>query len=332
MVNDFSIPPVSSKNGKRGRKEGPLSAIAGCQAESKKTTSPDRSSSCERDSQEQRSSRISGAVSISNGKDLTPFYDDLCKEISLRLLSHTEIDFAGSGSTLSSPCLTRMVERSWFSINPSYRPNKSSSRICYQSFMSSRAGFTDSGDTRVRSRRIRIYPTSEQKILFNQWFGVSRKIYNTTVDYYNSDKKDGINWMGIAGPILKSMDFNYVRKVPYQIKKMAIRDCYVSFKNGCSKAKRTGEPFEQKFRSRKNPHQSCFIPKSALSDKGIYHTLSGNLKIKERWILNENIKDLRLVREYDRWYLIVPIETKNTLLPVSENQGVGDVVALDPGI
>lgn len=309
-----------------------MSAIAGCQAESKGTTSPARSCSCERDSQGRRLSRISEAVSTSSGKDLTPFYDDLCREISSRLLSHTEIDFAGSGSTLSSPCSTRMVEKSWFSINPSYRPNESLSRICYQSFMSSHAGSMVSGGTRVRSRMIRIYPTREQKNLFNQWFGVSRKVYNATVDYYNNEDKDGINWMGIAGPILKSMDFDYVKRVPYQIKKMAVRDCYMSFRNGCQKAKRTGEPFEQKFRSRKDPHQSCFIPKSALSDKGIYYTLSGNLKIKERWLLNNNVKDLRLVREYDRWYLVVPMEIGNTLLPVSENQGIGDVVAIDPGI
>ena len=60
--------------------------------------------------------------------------------------------------------------------------------------------------------------------------------------------------------------------------------------------------------------------------------MSGNLKIKERWLLNNNVKDLRLVREYDRWYLVIPVEIGNTLLPVSENQGIGDVVALDPGI
>jgi putative transposase len=47
--------------------------------------------------------------------------------------------------------------------------------------------------------------------------------------------------------------------VPYQVKKIAVKDAYQAFSNGCKKAKKTGEPFKLRFRSRRNPKQSCFI-------------------------------------------------------------------------
>lgn len=41
---------------------------------------------------------------------------------------------------------------------------------------------------------------------------------------------------------------------------------------------------------------------------------------------------MRLVREYNKWYIIIPVKLSDTMLPVSDNQRMGDVVALDPGI
>src|SRR5574344_2067085 len=98
------------------------------------------------------------------------------------------------------------------------------------------------------------------------------------------------------------------------------------------RAKQSGEAFKLSFRTRKDPKQSCYIPKSALSYEGIYKTLSGSLKMKERWLLNNDYCDLRLVREYNKWYIIIPVKLSDTMLPVSDNQRMGDVVALDPGI
>ena len=317
---------------KNQQQESQLSAIAGCQAKNKKTISQDKSCSCEKDIQMRKSSKTSEAVSTSNEKDLKPFYNDLCKEISSRLLSHTEIDSADSVSTSSSQCLTKMVEKSWFSTSLNYHLNKNSQKICSQFFMSSHAGCTVLDGTQTKSRKIRIYPTQEQRILFKKWFGVSRKFYNEAVAFYNEEDKDTVNWMEIAKRLTSKFTEDYVKEVPYQIKKIAVQDCYRAFMNGCRKAKKTGEGFELSFRTRKNPKQSCYIPKSALTINGIYYTIAGNLKITEWGLLNNPFKDLRLVKEYNKWYIVIPITLQNTVLEVSENQRNGDVVALDPGI
>ena len=138
--------------------------------------------------------------------------------------------------------------------------------------------------------------------------------------------------MEVAKLLMDNMPEDYVKIVPYQIKKMAIKDCYLAFRTNCKKTKETGVPFTLSFRSRKNPKQSCYIPKDALSISGIYHTIAGKLKISEWGLLNNTYKDLRLVREYGRYYIVVPMELRNTTLLVSENQRTNDVVSLDPGI
>ena len=46
------------------------------------------------------------------------------------------------------------------------------------------------------------------------------------------------------------------------------------------KAAQTGEPFNMKFKSRKNPKQSCFIPKTAVKQQGVYvRILQGTLAV-----------------------------------------------------
>jgi putative transposase len=130
--------------------------------------------------------------------------------------------------------------------------------------------------------------------------------------------------MSAAKAILSALP-EWAKEIPYQIKKIAVEDAYKAFSNGCKKAKATKQAFTLSFRSAKDPKQSCFIPSAALSEKGIYYTKSGILKMAEN--LPENPRDSRLVCEHNRWYVIVPYKVAVT---VTENQG--RVVALDPGI
>lgn len=129
--------------------------------------------------------------------------------------------------------------------------------------------------------------------------------------------------MGAAKDLLAVLP-EFTKAVPYQVKKMAVSDAYRAFSNGCSKAKRTGQAFKLSFRSRKNPQQSCFIPKSAVLVKGIYPTLSGEMSYAES--LPENILDSRLLFDNGRWFIVVPTQG---LTYKTENQG--RVISLDPG-
>lgn len=265
----------------------------------------------------------------SKGKVLEPFYDDYCKEMSSLLLSHTEIDCASSDSNSLRSYSNKMVENSWFSTKRKFHHNKNSQKIFSQFCTYYSVGCTDLGNTTIKSRRIRIYPTQEQKILFKKWLGISRLYYNTSVSNFKKEEFSKESWMSMFKIINEELSLlDYVRQIPYQVKKIAVKDCRTSLTTNKKKSKQTGEPFEQKFRSKKDPVQSCYIPKSAVKSHGIYPSIAGKLKMKEReWFENQDFLDCRLVLDNGKWFIIIPKSFNAKQL--SNQDGI---VAIDPGV
>lgn len=253
--------------------------------------------------------------------DYKPFWDISCELISSHLLSHIQIDSTGSETYLS-----KQENKSWFSIENKFHKIKDSQKNFLKSYKTYFVECERLG-TQIKSRKIRIYPTQQQKILFKQWFGVSRKFYNETLVIYKngSDKV----WHKVYQEIAEqNKDYDYIKSVPYQVKKIAVKDYKSALSINKIKAKRLGKPFEMKFRSKKNPKQSCYIPKTAISSSGIYHTIAGKLNMKERqWFENEDINDCRLTLEFGKWFLVIPKEVKTT--PIENQEGI---VAIDPGV
>ena len=257
-------------------------------------------------------------------KDCKTFYDDLCKDISSQLLSHKDIAQSMSECGGSSCAMT---VKSWFSTKQITTNNKNSQNNYLQSITSSHADCMVSDSIVTKARRIRIYPTQQQKQLFKQWFGVGRKVYNTCINHFNEKDIEFKGWMHMSTLVLHSLTEDYIKAVPFQIKKIAVKGSYTSWMTNCKKTKKTGKPFKLRYKSRKNPIQSCYIPKSAVSEKGIYHTISGKLNFSEReWLKNEFCA-CRLINDHGRWYLSVPQKIKVT---PTENQS--GIVALDPGV
>ncbi|NEQ38492.1 MAG: transposase, partial [Okeania sp. SIO3I5] len=182
---------------------------------------------------------------------------------------------------------------------------------------------TDLESAFQKSKKIRIYLNREQRQLLRQWIGVARFTYNRTVEYLQQPDTKA-NWKAIKGEILRNLP-EWAKPVPYQIKSIAVRDACNSVKEAKIKYSQTGVFQQVKFKSRKNPIQSSYIPKSAVSAKGVYYTKLGEIKFSE--LLPEDFGDCRLVVERGQCYLCLPV--KITKYPV-ENQN--RIVALDPGV
>lgn len=165
--------------------------------------------------------------------------------------------------------------------------------------------------------------------MFKKWLGVSRLFYNNAVSNYkikDLSKETWINMFDIINSDKNNLD--YVKEVPYQIKKMAVKECRTSLTTNKKKTKLTGKPFNQKFKSKKESTQSCYIPKTAVKSTGIYHTIAGKLKIKEKsWFENQTIQDCRLLLDNGRWYILIPKQFKAV-----NNFNQEGIVAIDPGV
>ncbi|NEO17875.1 MAG: transposase [Moorea sp. SIO4A1] len=189
--------------------------------------------------------------------------------------------------------------------------------------MSSHAVSTDSENMGRKSKKMRLFLNPEQRTLVRQWFGVSRYVFNKTIKILQVGIVKA-NWKAIKTDILNDLP-EWCKVVPYQIKSIAIKDACTAVREAKKKYKKTSQINRVRFRSRKNPIQSCYIPKSAVSVAGIYHTKLGKITYTEG--LPDDICDCRLTSNNGNYYLVVPYKvTKNK----TENQG--RVVALDPGV
>lgn len=265
----------------------------------------------------------SEVVSTSKEKVFYPYWSELCEAISSRLLLPTKTDSLDLDSTLFDGWLSKTVDKSWFSINLHTLRNRSLLPIFSPSLRSLVQESMDSGDTVTKSRKIRLYLGKDQERLIEKWFGVARFCYNKTIEYLRQPGTKA-DWKAIKTGLLKNLP-DWCDEVPYQIKSVAIRDACIAVREAKKKFAKSGSFNEVSFKSRKNPTQSCYIPKSALSIDGIYKTILGKIRYGEN--LPQDLMDSRLVRRYGRYYLTVPYQEQRI---VGENQA--RVVALDPGV
>lgn len=299
-------------------------ATAESPRQSKKTTSKGKSVSCSQSIQTIPFSKMLGLDSISNENNSSSCSKNAQWDGLERLSLPTETDFADLDLNCLSGSSLRTLSNSWFSNNKNYRLNKSLLQTCSQSSPSFRVEFTDSENTVQRSRKIRVYPNKEQKRILNNWFGASRFAYNTTVEFLkHPDTK--AQWKSIKTDLMHDMP-EWSKEVPYQIKSVAIRDCCQAVSAAKKKFKQTGKFNEVKFRSKKRGDNNLFIPQTAVSENGVYHTVLGKLKTAEP--LWKPTHDCRMVLQNGRYFVIVPIDVA---VKRPENQRLS-ACALDCGV
>lgn len=305
------------------RKKKPSSATAECRLQSKKTTLLDRLFSCASSFRMPRLSKMSDLGSTSKEKDLGPYWNERCAEISSQLWLPTKTDLQDLALRSSNSSSKKPVEKSWFSTE-FYTVQKKSSQKTYSRYCTSfLVGSMDSGATVRKSRKIRIYPTAEQRQLFRRWFGAQRFIYNRTIELLRDVTKKA-NWKSQKGGVLADLPV-WAESIPYQIKSVAVRDACRAVSAAKRKYRATKQIQKVGFRTRKNPKQSCYLPKSAVSETGIYPTLAGKLRWSEK--LPAGFGDCRLIFENGRWFV-----STSFLSRVKRAENQGRPVSLDPGV
>lgn len=292
--------------------------------QSKKTISKGKSVSCLKNTQITPFSRMLGLDSTSSENNCSSCSKNVQWEGLEKLSLPTETDFADLDLNCLSGSSLRTLLNSWFSNNKNYRLNKNLLQTCSQLSQCFHVEFTDSENTVQRSRKIRVYPTQEQKKILDNWFGASRFTYNKTVEFLKQPDTKA-QWKSIKTDLLHAMP-DWLKEVPYQIKSVAIRDCCQAVSNAKKKFKQTGKFQEVKFRSKKRGDNNLFIPQSAVSENGVYHTILGKLKAAEP--LWKPVHDCRVVLQNGRYFVVIPIDVS---VKRPDNQRLS-ACALDCGV
>ncbi len=123
------------------------------------------------------------AVSTSTDRALDRYWTEHYKELSNRLWLPTKIASAASGSILSTTySLKNATSNSWFSITKNLPHKKNWSQTSFPSSPYLAPEPMDSENTNLKSNKISIYPTLQQKKLLKHWFGLSRWFYNRSIE------------------------------------------------------------------------------------------------------------------------------------------------------
>jgi putative transposase len=199
----------------------------------------------------------------------------------------------------------------------------------------------------IKSKLIKLSLTRSQRKIIEKWVVVSRFVYNWTIallrDYVTFDvamsrpydefigpmpcvKGNKPSWMDIKKMLTRLLP-EWTKDTPFQIKGIAIKDAHSAYWATVKANKGSGHFPSFRFRSRKDMEQSIFIPKTAISNKGVYSSITGKgLRFAEP--LPELIMDSRLIWRAGKYYLATPFRQQR--VPFGENQA--RVVAIDPGV
>jgi putative transposase len=293
--------------------------------------------------------------SILKEKDLKPFYGTCSTEMSKKLWLPTKTDGQDSVSKCLNGSFNYMAHNSW-----SWKPNikhlnKNSQKILCQSPQFLQPDITVPENISY-SRKIRIYPTKEQKLLFNKCFGAHRYFYNKTVDYIENNDNVKYSLASIRPKIMKSdkdlvVSVNkeiWQKNVPYDTRQLAINEAIQSYKTSFTLLKKKiNKFFKIKFKSKKDNRQIFNVDKRAINinlrlfKRRLKKPLKANKrfkrKFKNKYFKIKNKKSLSgtaphnciIIRENPgKYYICVPLDKKQ----ITDVKQPNNLVALDPGV
>ena len=326
-----------SKNTKQ-RTKSPLSSMQESLLIPKKMTLRDKLNFYAQNTQKENWLKKLAQDSILNGKNCSLYWNEYTKEMSASLSSLTPIDSLDSDSRLLSGSVSKVSVNSWFSMNVCYLQSKNSLKISCPSSTVSLQGFTDSGNTKPKSKKayknksrnqtkkltpnsvkkIRVYPCKELHRIWKQWLAAYRWIYNWTIAQLKNGCTDSA--YSLQNQARNSDRPEWVKKLPGHQLQEAVADAVDAY-----------------WQARKNGGDGSF--KSCRAYSQVVKFKAGNYK-KGTWysrttlklpfetsqsIPTECIYGTQLVYQKGKWYGCFPEYVPTE--PTEESK----VIALDPG-
>lgn len=199
----------------------------------------------------------------------------------------------------------------------------------------------------MAARKVRIFPNTEQKLLFRRCCGTSRFFYNKAVSEINARTRES-NWAltmpNLRGRVMTkdkdlTEDIAWQKDIPFDTRQLAVADALKAYKTSMAlKKKGHIEKFELGFRARQDPKQSFWIDSRAFKKWRLFPTrLKGKAsqirfsKKDWKWLqeaLPNGPEHNTLIQNYNgAWYVVATYKStieKAESAPFSE-------IALDPG-
>ena len=201
----------------------------------------------------------------------------------------------------------------------------------------------------AKARKIRLYPSKEEKATLERWIGTARWTYNECLNAVENEgvprKKKALRARALNEEAIVRMDKPWLRETPYDVRDEAMNDLLKAYKSGFARRANDAKNFKLHPRSRKHAFQESIVvhAKHWKKTRGAYAFLR---EMKSAEPLPEDlVYDLRLVYHHrtGRFYLCVLSPLPPVAVPRDENQvplAISDsrsssssrIISLDPGV
>ena len=304
-------------------------------------------------------SQTSGQVLTLKDKDCYQFWEESKKDVYQQLSWLQETDLPNLGSNSSNGCVQSSELKSWFSTLKIQPQNQNSEQTSWKSskFMVQDGMEVDDTKTKVKSRKLKLRPTKEQKQILNQWAGCVRFLYNKTVAMLTNPKNKTIRgkfrlrnrFATIKSQTTKKKNSFYnnrtwLESCPSSIRHGAIFEAKSNLQS-CFTNKSQGniDKFTQPYRTKKRERLQgwCYsIEKQYIQKNGdnlqMYHTKLKDMRYYGKKQLHKLIPDSKPKMDckiqrntYGEYFLVIPYKCvqKKSISIQSVNP-----VAVDPGV
>jgi putative transposase len=196
------------------------------------------------------------------------------------------------------------------------------------------------------TRKIRIYPNEEQKVLFNKCFGSHRYFYNKAIDKLKEnalienikERNKANTFFSVRDAVIISdkdltEENMWMKEVPHDTRQLAVK-CLISARKAAISNKKAGniDKFIMRYRAKGKCNDVFYITKKALIDGSLFKRRLGkkaSLKAKkDSKLLLNSVGDFPITREKDgKYYACICINSKDKKRKQRTN-----ICALDPGV
>ncbi len=164
------------------------------------------------------------------------------------------------------------------------------------------------------SRKVRIYPTTNQKEYFNKMLGANRHFFNKTNDYIKNNPNDQkrFNHKYMRLKMLNENTEPWYTEIPYDSKSLAVQQCTTAYKSALTNLKNGNiDHFDIGFLNKKQTNQIFFVDSRAYDFKKSYifpRRLKEDkfLRTKEKVPTTDCSNLVILKTKPGRWFLCIP--------------------------
>ncbi|AFY85330.1 Helix-turn-helix domain/Probable transposase [Oscillatoria acuminata PCC 6304] len=227
----------------------------------------------------------------------------------------TRTDWQEEGLTCFDGSVNKTAVNSWFSTK---QVSVQSEKLVRTSSPSSTVSVADSMEgvnTKLRSKKIRIYPGPELNKVWRKWLAACRYCYNQAIAFSRSGKPR--SKLKLRNQVMQSDLPEWVKETPCHIRQNAIFDAYVAI---------TKSP-NARFRSCRDRSAAIKFNNTNFSSSTWYPRLTTGLTFTASEPIPSNCdQGTQLVFVKGKWFAIFP-----ELVAMTPTESTG-VIALDPGV